>query len=232
MERRILVVDDEEMMRDAVSSFLEKKGCKVFRAETGAQALELFKQEKIDFVLLDLMLPDISGEEICIRIRQSSKVPIIMLTAKSLEADLLHGLHIGADDYMTKPFSLKELYARMEAVFRRLEGKNPQFPEQFSWNHGDLIVEPEQMRVKKAGKVVTLTPLEWKIFAALVKNPQKIFTRDELIEVAFDIGFDGYNRVIDTHIKNLRKKLEDDPKNPCYIRTAHGFGYRFGGNKD
>lgn len=232
MDGNVLVVDDEAMMREAVSSYLIKKGFSVYAAETGEEAIDIFAHHKIDFIILDLMLPDISGEEICSRIRRSSQVPIIMLTAKTMEEDLLNGLQIGADDYMTKPFSLKELYARMEVILRRTAREVQPSAEKLSWNHGDLEVDMEQKSVKRAGVLITLTPLEWKIFSALIQNPKKVFSRDELIALAFDIGFEGYDRVIDTHIKNLRKKLEEDSKNPFYIKTVHGFGYRFGGDRE
>lgn len=232
MDKRILVVDDETMLRETIASYLEQKGFYVYAAETGEQSLRIFEKERIDLIILDLMLPDISGEEICRMIRSKSKVPIIMLTAKTREEDLLNGLQIGADDYMTKPFSLKELYARMEAIFRRTSAESAGGGEILSWNHMDLQVDQEQKSIKKSGRPVMLTPLEWKIFYALITNPRKVFTRGELIDLAFDIGFDGYDRVIDTHIKNLRKKLEDDPKRPRYIKTIHGFGYRFGGDRD
>lgn len=232
MRKNILVVDDEAMMREAVALYLKQKGFNVYTAETGTQAMESFEKEKIDFIILDLMLPDIPGEEICTRIRKQSKVPIIMLTAKTMEEDLLNGLHIGADDYMTKPFSLKELYARVEVILRRSAEDVKPLAERFTWNHGDLEVDLERKSIRKSGTLVTLTPLEWNIFAALMENAQKVFTRNELIDIAFDVGFNGYDRVIDTHIKNLRKKLEDDPKKPRYIKTVHGFGYRFGGDRD
>lgn len=231
-EKNILVVDDEKMIRDAVASYLTKKGFAVFPAETGRDALAVFESRKIDFVILDLMLPDISGEEICARIRKRSRIPIIMLTAKTMEEDLLNGLSIGADDYMTKPFSLKELSARIEVILRRLPEERKPLAGRFFWNNGDLEVDLEQKRMKKAGAEMNLTPIEWKILEAFITYPQKVFTREELIEIVFDVGFDGYDRVIDTHIKNLRKKIEDDPKKPLYIRTVHGTGYRFGGDRD
>lgn len=230
LSKNILVVDDEEMLRDAVSSYLEKKGFHVFTAETGAQALRIFEDQAISFVILDLMLPDLSGEEICIRIRKQSRVPIIMLTAKTMEDDILNGLHIGADDYMTKPFSLKELHARIEVILRRAGNDLKPLASKFQWNGNDLEVDFEQRTVKKQGAPVMLTPIEWNLLSALIKYPQKIFTRDDLISLAFDTDFNGYDRVVDTHIKNLRKKLEDDPKKPIYIRTVHGVGYKFGGD--
>lgn len=227
----ILLVDDETMIREAVSSFFEKKGAEVYAAETGAEALRIFETRRIDFVILDLMLPDLSGEEVCTHIRKSSDVPIIMLTAKVMEDDVLHGLRLGADDYIKKPFSLKELYARTEAILRRIAKEESPFASIFRWNEGDLEADRKNRIVRKQGKVVSLTSTEQKIFDALTAYPKKIFTRDELIAVAFGDDFEGYDRVIDTHIKNLRRKLETDSRNPVYILTVHGVGYRFGGEK-
>lgn len=232
LTKNVLVVDDEKMIRDAIFSYLEKMGFRVFGAETGEEALAIFEREKIAFVILDLMLPDLSGEEICARLRKESRVPILMLTAKALEEDLLKGLRLGADDYMTKPFSLKELYARMEAILRRASDDLAPLAERFSWNGGDLEVDFEQKTVKKNGIKVSLTPIEWKLLAAFLKYPSRLFTRDDLLSLAFGEDFDGYDRVIDTHIKNLRKKLENDPKKPVYIKTVHGMGYQFGGGRD
>lgn len=228
--KNILVVDDEKMIREAVTSYLENRGYQVFSAETGREALQLFEKESISFVILDLMLPDLSGEEICAMIRKQSRVPIIMLTAKTLEFDMLNGFNLGADDYITKPFSLKNLYARVQAVFRRsLEDLKP-LAEKFSWNNGDLVIDYDRKEVHKKGKTIAITPIEWKILSEFIKYPQKVFTRDDLISVAFDLDFDGYDRVIDTHVKNLRKKIEDDPKKPVYICTVYGIGYKFKGD--
>ena len=229
-QKTILIVDDENMMREAVASYLEKQGYDVLQAETGKQALNLMEKEAISFVILDLMLPDIPGEEICSRIRKQSRIPIIMLTAKTMEDDMLNGLDLGADDYITKPFSLKNLYARIQAVLRRSSGDLKPLAEKFSWNHDDLVIDYNRKEVLKKGESISLTPIEWKILAAFTKYPQKVFTREELITAAFDLDFSGYDRVIDTHIKNLRKKIEDDPKNPVYLCTIHGIGYKFGGN--
>ena len=228
-DKNILIVDDETMMREAVASYLEKQGYYVFQVENGQQALDLMEKEVISFVLLDLMLPDIFGEEICSRIRKQSRVPIIMLTAKTMEDDMLNGLNLGADDYITKPFSLKNLYARIQAVWRRSDHDLKPLTEKFSWNDGDLVINYNRKEMLKKGKIISLTPIEWKILSAFTKYPQKVFTRDELITAAFDMDFSGYDRVIDTHIKNLRKKIEDDPKNPIYLCTIHGIGYKFGG---
>ena len=229
-QKTILIVDDENMMREAVASYLEKQGYHVLQAETGTQALSLLEKETVSFVILDLMLPDISGEEICSRIRRQSRIPIIMLTAKTMEDDMLNGLNLGADDYITKPFSLKNLYARIQAVCRRSDHDLKPLAEKFSWNAGDLVIDYNRKEVLKKGETISLTPIEWKILSAFTRYPQKVFTRDELIASAFDTDFSGYDRVIDTHIKNLRKKIEDDPKNPIYLCTVHGIGYKFGGN--
>lgn len=229
--KTILVVDDEEMIRDAVSSYLGKKGFHVLSAETGKQALECFEAQAIDFVILDLMLPDLPGEEICSWIRKRSRVPVIMLTARTMEDDLLNGLRIGADDYITKPFSLKELYARIEVILRRTSESQRPLASKFQWNDGDLAIDLEAKTVKKKGAAVGMTPIEWKLLETFITYPQKVFTREELIALVFDIGFDGYERVIDTHIKNLRKKIEDEPKKSVYICTVHGVGYKFGGEE-
>ena len=229
-QKTILIVDDENMMREAVASYLEKQGYHVLQAETGTQALSLLEKETVSFVILDLMLPDISGEEICSRIRRQSRIPIIMLTAKTMEDDMLNGLNLGADDYITKPFSLKNLYARIQAVWRRSDHDLKPLAEKFSWNAGDLVIDYNRKEVLKKGETISLTPIEWKILSAFTRYPQKVFTRDELIASAFDTAYSGYDRVIDTHIKNLRKKIEDDPKNPIYLCTVHGIGYKFGGN--
>lgn len=231
MTQTVLVVDDEPMIREAVASYLEKQGCRIFTADNGGDALAVFEREAITFVILDLMLPDMSGEEICTAMRKKSRVPIIMLTAKVQEEDMLNGLQIGADDYMTKPFSLKELYARMTVILRRTSDDLKPLAEKYSWNNNDLNVDYGHNEVRKRGEPLALTPSEWKILSALIKYPKKVYTRNELIELVFGSSFDGYDRVIDTHIKNLRKKVEDNPKKPVYIKTVHGLGYKFGGEE-
>lgn len=227
--KNILVVDDEPKILEVVLSFLESKGYSVYTAENGQTALAIFAKNNISLLLLDLMLPDISGEEICNRIRKKSRVPIIMLTAKTQENDLLRGLNIGADDYITKPFSLKELHARIETVLRRAADDLIPLVVKNSWENGDLVIDFEKNIVVKKGATINLTQSERKILTALIKNPGKVFTREELIETVFGSDFDGYDRVIDTHIKNLRQKLEDTPKSPKYVLTVHGLGYKFGG---
>lgn len=231
-KRKLLVADDEEMIREAVASYLESQGYQVFRAENGEEALNILKREPISLVILDLMLPDLPGEEVCVRIRKQSRVPIIMLTAKNVEYDMIHGLDLGADDYITKPFSLKNLSARVQAVLRRSTEDLVPLARQFSWNQGDLVIDYDRKEVRKKGEPVALTAIEWKLLAAFTKYPQKIFTRENLIELVFGLDFSGYDRVIDTHIKNLRKKIEDDSKQPVYLCTVHGMCYKFGGTAE
>lgn len=231
MEQTVLIVDDEVMIREAVSSYFSKQGCRVFSADNGKDAMKIFEQEAITFVILDLMLPDMSGEEICAAIRKKSGVPIIMLTAKTQEEDVLNGLKLGADDYVTKPFSLKELYLRMTVILRRTSNEMKPPAEKYSWNNHDLDIDFAHNEVFKKGELLSLTPSEWKILSALIRHPKKVFTREELIELVFGPDFNGYDRVIDTHIKNLRKKVEDDPKKQIYVKTVHGFGYKFGGEE-
>jgi DNA-binding response OmpR family regulator len=227
--KTILVVDDEQKICDVVSSFLISRGFQVFTAENGNLALQIFNQENISLMVLDLMMPGLSGEDVCRKIRQKSRIPIIMLTAKADENNLLEGLRLGADDYITKPFSLKELHARIEAVLRRTGSDLVPLAVKNSWNHGDLCIDFEKNIILKKQQPISLTPNEIKLLSALIKYPGKVFTRAELIETALGMDFEGYDRTIDSHIKNLRHKLEDDPKSPIYIRTIHGLGYKFGG---
>ncbi len=228
--KNILVVDDEPKILEVISALLESKGYHVFPAESGGKALEIFDRENITLVVLDLMLPDISGEEVCRAIRRKSRVPILMLTAKAEENDLLYGLEIGADDYITKPFSLKELYARMEAILRRTQNDLMPLNVRNSFHDGDFVVDFEKNIFQKSGHTVSLTPNEIKILSALIKYPGKVFTREELIGIALGSEFEGYDRAIDSHVKNLRQKIEDDPKKPVYVLTVHGLGYKFGGD--
>lgn len=227
--RQVLVVDDEPKILEVVCMLLESKGFVVFPAENGKKALEIFDSENISLVILDLMLPDVSGEEVCTVIRKKSRVPVIMLTARVEEEDVVGGLELGADDYIMKPFGLKELYARVEAVLRRTESDLIPLVKRNSWREGDLVVDFERNEIKKKGISMALTPSEMKILSALIKYPGKVFTRDELIDSALGEDFAGYDRAIDSHIKNIRKKIEDDPRNPAYVLTIPGLGYKFGG---
>lgn len=226
----VLVVDDEIKILEVVSVLLQSKGFKVLQAGNGRQALALFEQEPVALVILDLMLPDISGEDVCAAIRKHSRVPVIMLTAKAGESDLLRGLGLGADDYIVKPFSLKELTARVEAVLRRSQDDLHPLSALSTFGGGDLSVDFEQAVVRKKGVIVPFTASELKLLAALMKYPGRVFSREDLIAKALGDDFEGFDRTIDSHIKNIRQKIEDDPRNPVYIVTVHGIGYKFGGD--
>lgn len=227
--KSILVVDDEPKIVEVISSFLESRGYRVFTAENGSRALEVVARENIALVVLDLMMPGLSGEEVCQTMRKKSRIPIIMLTAKAGEEHLIAGLSLGADDYMAKPFSLKELQARIEAILRRTESDLLPLAVKNSWGEGDLIVDFEKNIIQKKGQPVSLTPSESRILSMFIKYPGKVFTRTELAELALSDEFDGYDRTVDSHIRNLRKKIEDEPKAPVYVLTVHGLGYKFGG---
>lgn len=227
--KNILVVDDEPKIVEVISALLTNKGFHVFQADNGRKALEIFDGQNIALVLLDLMMPGLSGEEVCREIRKKSRVPVIMLTAKADESDVVSGLGLGADDYITKPFGLRELYARVETVLRRAGDDLVPLSVRNSWHDGDLMIDFGKNILRKRGYDLVLTPSERKILFALIKYPGKVFSREELIKTALGDDFDGYDRAIDSHIKNIRKKIEDDPKNPVYILTIHGLGYKFGG---
>ncbi len=228
---KILVVDDEPMITDVVKSYLEHNEFLVRIEHNGIEGLKAFYEYKPDLVVLDLMLPGLHGEEICKEIRRNSRTPIIMLTAKVEEENILAGLDIGADDYMTKPFSGKQLIGRIKAVLRRtLSDPIPLF-NTMSYNNCDLEVDISNNSVKKNSKSIKLTPSEYNILLSLMKYPNKTFSREELIFIALGEDFDGFDRIIDTHIKKLRQKVEDDMKTPKYIVTIFGVGYKFGGGQ-
>jgi DNA-binding response OmpR family regulator len=230
MDRKaILVVDDEVKIVEFVKSYLEREGYVVYAAHCGKEALEILSSISPCLVLLDLMLPDMSGEEVCKTIRKKSRVPIIMLTAKVQEDDILEGFAVGADDYVTKPFSPRQLVARTKALIRRTEDEILPLVDIMTYNDKDLIIDTTKHEVVKRGIEANLTPTEYKLLLTMVKYPQKAFTRDELISLVLGDEYDGFDRVIDTHIKNLRQKIEDNTKDPKYILTIHGVGYRFGG---
>ncbi|WP_211274960.1 response regulator transcription factor [Bacillus marinisedimentorum] len=228
---RILAVDDEPMIIEAVEAYLENAGFEVDTAENGADALELFSKYDYQFILLDLMLPDISGEEVCQRIREVSDVPIMMLTAKTKEEDRINGIVIGADDYIVKPFSPKEVVVRIQGILRRTE----RFALKgcMSFNGKDMVINSKENRVLVRDEDIQLTPIEFKLLLEMAKYPGRAFSRMKLLEQIQEDGYyEGYERSIDVHIKNLRKKIEIDTKNPAYIQTVFGIGYRFGGKSD
>ncbi len=225
--RRVLVVDDEPKITEVVGSYLRRAGYEPVAAAGGAEALEAFERERPVLVILDLMLPDIPGEDVCRRIRARSRVPIIMLTAKVEDADAVTGLSIGADDYVTKPFSPRQLMARVEAVLRRSAGPDSPVARVLTFDDEDLRIDDGLGSVQKAGRAVSVTPSEFRLLRLLAGNPGRVFSREELIARALGDDFDGYDRTIDAHVKNLRQKIETDPRAPRYIQTVHGIGYRF-----
>lgn len=228
-ENTILIVDDEVKITEVIKSYLENSGYLTACAYDGKNAMSLFEKCSPVLIILDLMLPDMTGEDICREIRKKSRVPIIMLTAKVEDADIINGLGIGADDYLTKPFSPRQLVARVEAVLRRVSSEAVPLTNEFSFHDGDLVIDGLRHEIRKNGQLVALTPNEYKILVTMSKYPSKVFTREELIELALGDDYDGFDRVIDTHIKNIRQKLGDDGRTPRYILTVHGTGYRFGG---
>ncbi len=223
-KEKILIVDDEEKILTVVKLYLEKQGFEVISSINGREAVKLFFDELPNLVILDLMLPDLSGEEVCKVIRSKSDVPIIMLTAKITEESMLKGFEIGADDYIIKPFSPRQLIARVTAVLRRSSDK---LNNNLAFNNDDLVIDNSSYEVYKNKLKVDLTPIEFKILLLLASAPNRVFTREEIIYEVYREDFDGYNRAIDSHIKNLRKKIVDNP--PKYILTVHGIGYKFGG---
>lgn len=222
---KILIIEDEKSVADVLKAYLEKEGYGVFTTENGLEGIEIFRKEKIDLVILDLMLPDIDGEEVCKVLRRISDVYIFMLTAKSTLSDKIEGLNIGADEYLTKPLSPRELTARVNALFRRVGGNKENI---LSFDNNKLIIDVDKRLVKLNGEEVNLTPNEFDILYALASSKGKVFSREAIIEKVFGIDFDGSDRSVDVHIKNLRKKIEEDTRSPRYIVTVTKIGYKFG----
>lgn len=222
---KILIIEDEKSVSEVLKAYLEKDGYQVFLAENGLEGIALFNKEKVDLVILDLMLPDIEGEEVCKVLRKISDVYIFMLTAKSTISDKIEGLRVGADEYLTKPLSPRELTARVNALFRRIGSKNQNI---MFFDNGKLIIDIDKRLVKLNNAEINLTPNEFDILYALSSNKGKVLTREAIIERVLGIDFDGSDRSIDVHIKNLRKKIEKDTKAPRYIITVTKIGYKFG----
>jgi DNA-binding response OmpR family regulator len=225
--KRVLVVDDELPIAEVVGTYLRLAGYEPLCVASGGEALEMFDGIQPCLVILDLMLPDLSGEEVCRRLRARSRVPIIMLTAKVEEADAQRGLELGADDYVTKPFSPRLLMARVEAVLRRTSSDSLPLAGRLRFAEGELEIDVGLSEVRRRGNPVSLTPREFRLLRVLASNPGRVFSREELIRRAMGDDFDGFDRTIDAHIKNLRQKVEPDPRQPRFIRTVHGLGYRF-----
>ena len=224
MNETILVVDDEPKIVRLARDYLEHSGYRVVTAGDGKAALDTLRQIRPDLVVLDLNLPGIDGLEVCRRIRSDSDVPIIMLTARVEETDRLIGLEIGADDYITKPFSPRELVARTRAVLRRTGGERRQ---RDIIRVDELEIDLAGHRVSRAGEPVHLTPIEFNILTTLAQQPGQTFSRGQLLDRLHGVTYDSYDRSVDSHVKNLRRKLESDPSEPVYILTVYGVGYRF-----
>lgn len=224
--KKIVVIDDEPSVQEVVRGYLEKDGYLVYVAGNGRDGLALAERTNPGLVVLDLMLPDIAGEEICRQIRSRSDVPILMLTAKSAEDERVNGLAIGADDYLTKPFSPRELVARVRAILRRTQGGETPLVETLSFDGGRFEIDTVAREVRIEGQIVDLTPNEYRLLVTLARYPGRVYSRFELINHVQGYDFEGYERTIDAHVKNLRKKVETDPKHPRYVETVFGVGYR------
>ncbi len=221
---RILVVDDDPGIVKLVRTYLEQVGFEVAVAYDGKKAMQIARNDRPDLVILDLMLPEMDGWDVCRALRKESDVPIIMLTARVEESDKLIGLELGADDYVTKPFSPRELVARVRSVLRRVEGM-PARPERLS--HGDITVDLSRHLVEVRGQPIDLTPTEFDLLATMMEDPGRAFSRSQLLEAVQGYAYDGYERTIDVHIKNLRQKIEQDARNPQRVKTVYGIGYKF-----
>ena len=220
--KRVLIVDDDVKTVELVKLYLNRDGHKVLTAHNGLEALRLAREGHPNLIVLDIMLPGIDGLRVCRTLRAESDVPIIMLTAKTTDQDKLAGLGLGADDYVTKPFSPRELAARVRAVLRRLPGERG--PEKIEY--GELTLDFLKQEAVLAGRALNLTTVEFKLLGVLVRESGRVFSRAQLIEKAFGYDFEGFDRTIDVHILNLRRKLESDPRHPKYIKTVYGAGYK------
>jgi DNA-binding response OmpR family regulator len=227
MSRAILVVDDDHKTVDLIRLYLERDEYQVWVAYDGRQAIETAHRIHPDLIILDIMLPKIDGLDVCRILRQETDIPIIMLTAKTTEEDKLLGLDLGADDYISKPFSPRELMARLRAVLRRSVEKKQTGPERIECE--DLVVDFTRRQVTLFGELVHLTPKEFHLLEILMRQPERVFTRLDLLEGAFGYDFGGLERNVDVHIMNLRKKIEPDPEQPQYVQTVYGIGYKFTG---
>ncbi|HEX9738380.1 MAG TPA: response regulator transcription factor [Candidatus Limnocylindria bacterium] len=219
---RVLVVDDEPRIVQLVRDYLERAGFAVSTARDGREALMRARQDRPDLILLDLGLPEFDGLEVTRRLRRDSGVPIIMLTARDEETDKVVGLELGADDYVTKPFSPRELTARVRAVLRRHAGD----ADAELIHAGDLVLDVPRLRVEVAGRAVTLTGTEFQLLTALARQPGRVFTRSQLLDAIHGVTFESYERAIDAHVKNIRRKIEPNARAPRYLLTVYGVGYR------
>ena len=225
MKPTILVVDDDRKTVDLIRLYLEKDGYRVLTAYDGRQALDISRRREPGLIILDLMLPRVDGLDVCRILRSESKVPIIMLTAKTTEEDKLVGLDLGADDYVTKPFSPREMVARVRAVLRRVHTEEDDGPVELVF--GDMVVDFVRHEARIDGDSIHLTPKEFRLLETMAKQPGRVFSRLELLENAFGFDYGGFERTVDVHVMNLRKKIEPDPAEPTFIHTVYGLGYKF-----
>ena len=230
MPSLVLIVEDEQKIRDLVRRYLERDGHVVLSTGSGAEAIAMAADARPDLVVLDLGLPDVPGTEVAREVRAVADIPIVMLTARSDEEDRIAGLELGADDYVTKPFSPRELALRVRAVLRRRSGAPPAGPA--SYGDGVLRVDEDRHEVIVRGELVELTPTEWGVLTTLARTPGRVYSRYELINSVRGYEFEGYERTIDSHVKNLRHKIERDPQKPKLIETVLGVGYRLGVRAD
>jgi DNA-binding response OmpR family regulator len=233
MTATVLVVEDELKIRELVRRYLEHEGLSVLTTGSGAEALTMLETQQVDMIVLDLNLPDVSGESIAAEVRSRSAIPILMLTAKSSEADRIRGLELGADDYLTKPFSPRELVLRVQAVLRRSQTTATSTSDApASFGSGSLVIDEARHTLIVRQRSVELTPTEWALLIALSGTPGRVFSRAELINRLRGYEFDGYERTVDSHVKNLRRKIELDPHEPVIVETVLGAGYRLGLHRD
>ncbi len=225
MAKKILVVDDEKRIVEILKAYLERDGYQVIAAYDGQSALELARRYSPDLIILDLMLPEVSGWDVCRELRKESDVPVIMLTARDDTTDKIIGLELGADDYVTKPFDPKEIISRVRAVLRRSEGKAV---PKATLNIGEIIIDTDKRLVRHGDRNIDLTPIEFELLRVMAENPGRVYGRMQLLDRVQGDAYEGYERTIDSHIKNLRKKLELDPEHPKYIITVYGVGYKLG----
>ncbi|MCF6335876.1 MAG: response regulator transcription factor [Spirochaetales bacterium] len=224
---KILIIEDEDKIAEVVSDYLKNNGHEPFVESNGIRGQNTFLENKFDLIILDLMLPDISGECLCRFIRRRSRVPVMMLTAKADEASLLYGFRIGADDYLTKPFSPRELMVRIDALLRRSRAEPAM--QLIDFDMGDLKLDSGKRKLIKRGVELHLTPIEFDILEKLISSPGRIFTREDIIQSVMGYDFKGIDRTVDSHIRNLRSKIEDCPKAPSYVLTQRGKGFYFNG---
>ncbi len=232
MVQPVLLIEDDRKIARVVKVYLEGAGFRVEHVERGGDAIESALKEMPLLAVLDLMLPDTTGEEVIQELKEIGDFPVIILTSKASEEERIAGFALGADDYVVKPFSPRELLYRVKAVLKRAQGADRTDAEPMSFDNGLLTIDGHRYEVRKKGALVKLTPSEFRILFTLASASQKIFTRDELVEKALGYQFEGYERSIDAHIKNIRHKIEDDPRKPSFILTVYGVGYKFIGKRD